>query len=258
MKHALYVYCIIWSPHKPVKFKAVGISGRDVYPLYYEDLALIIHECKPIPYSSKDPKKVSDWVKKHGQIIDKVWDTWNNVLPFSFNTIIKETPKHSAFDNAILWLKEKHGAIIQKMRELDSQAEFGVQIYWDRKMAADQLLKNESTLLNIQKEMAAKGEGAKFLFQEKLEKELRTLLEKEGLKWTEEFLNKIKAVVSQFKVEKPKEEGMILNLSCLTDKEKSELGSATLGEILEEIENRGAFRVRFTGPLPPYSFSSLA
>ena len=82
MKHALYVYCIIWSPHKPVKFKAVGISGRDVYPLYYEDLALIIHECKPIPYSSKDPKKVSDWVKKHGQIIDKVWDTWNNVLPF--------------------------------------------------------------------------------------------------------------------------------------------------------------------------------
>ena len=106
--------------------------------------------------------------------------------------------------------------------------------------------------------MVAKGEGAQFLFQEKLEKELRTLLEKEGLKWTEEFLNKIKSVVSQFKVEKPKEEGMILNLSCLTDKEKSELGSATLGEILEEIENMGAFRVRFTGPWPPYSFASLA
>mgnify|MGYP001568321005 CR=1 FL=1 len=253
MRQALYVYCVVWSPNKPVKFEAKGISGKQVYPVYYKDLALIIHECNPIPYSSKDPKKVSEWVKKHGQIIDEVWDTFGNVLPFSFNTIIKETSKQSAFDNAISWLEEKHGVIIQKMRELDSQAEFGVQIYWDRKRACDSLLKNEPTLLNLQKEMAEKGEGAKFLFQEKLEKELRQLLEKEGLKWTDEFLNKIKGVVSQFKIEKSKEEGMILNLSCLTGKEKSELG-----EVLEEIKNLEEFQVRFTGPWPPYSFSSLA
>ena len=253
MRQALYVYCVVWSPNKPVEFETVGISRKSVYPLYYEDLALIVHECSPIPYSSKDPKKVSEWVKKHGQIIDQVWDRLSNVLPFSFNTIIQETPKKSAFDNASSWLKEKHAAIVQKMSELSGQAEFGVQIYWNRQTAADRLLKNEPTLLNLQKEMVTKGEGAGFLLREKLEKEMRELLEKEGLRWTQDFLDKIKTVVSQFKVEKPKEEGMILNLSCLTDKE-----SSRLGDILEEIENTEGFQVRFTGPWPPYSFSNLA
>jgi hypothetical protein len=62
--------------------------------------------------------------------------------------------------------------------------------------------------------------------------------------------------VCDLRVEKTKRTGhdsrMIMNLSCLVDRDKS----TELGEELESIDKMEGFSVRFTGPWPPYSFVS--
>jgi hypothetical protein len=60
--------------------------------------------------------------------------------------------------------------------------------------------------------------------------------------------------VDEIRVEKTKKTDeknqMLINLSCLVDKERSK----ELGEELEKINEEKGFAVRFTGPWPPYSF----
>jgi hypothetical protein len=254
MKQGVYVYCVVPSQKflslKP--FELAGIAHNEVYALNYKDLAIVIHDCHPVPYSSKDPKKASEWIKSHHEVINCAWETGGAVLPFSFNTIIRDTDRKNAFDNALEWLEEEYDVLKTKLAELRGKAEFGVKFFWNREEAAKQFLKRETSLLTLQKELQTKGEGGQFLIQEKIEKTLRRLLEQRGTHYIEEILDKVKNVTVDYKVEKVKEAQEILSLSCLAEKENPKLG-----KILDEIQTDDELNIHFTGPWPPYSFVNI-
>lgn len=260
MRQGLYLYCVVPSHERqglPPKgraskgFGTAGISGKAVYPLNYRNLALVVHDCPPIPYNSSNPKKVAEWIKTHHQVVDRAWEAYGGVLPFSFNMIVRETPKENAFDNAIHWLETNYDLIQTRIKELNGKAEFGIQIFWDRERAAQKFLENDSLLLSLQNELKSKGKGAQFLIQEKMQKTLRLILERQGTQYTQEILDKVKNAVFDYKIEKVKE-GEILAFSCLAEKE-----NPAVGERLAEIEKSGQLKVRFAGPFPPYSFAKV-
>jgi hypothetical protein len=148
----------------------------------------------------------------------------------------------------------------KKMDKIRGKAEYGVQIFWDPKFIVEEIVKADEEIGNLNQDIKSKPKGMAYMFKYKLENLLKKEMEKKADLCFKDFYARIRKCVDEIRVEKTKKisagsigdekNQMLMNLSCLIDKEKSE----RLGEELEKINKEEGFGVRFTGPWPPYSF----
>ena len=249
-----YVYCVGESNER-INLGKIGIDNSQVYTIPYKDVCAVVHDCPTQPYESKDTKVVEGWVITHEETIETAWKKLGAVLPFGFDTIIKgdEEEEEDAEEVVKAWLKEDYEGLKEKLNKVRGKVEYGVQISWDTKIITSELIKKDPELKKLNEEIKSKPKGVAYMYKQKLEKLIRGKLEKEGEKRFKEFYEMIKGCTDEVKVEKLKKEDeprqMLMNLSCLADKDHK-----TLGDELEKIKNKEGFFVRFTGPWPPYSF----
>jgi len=248
----IYVYCVT-SGNTPLNFGKIGVNQSEVYTISYKDICAVVHDCKAEPYKSEDPEIVKKWIRMHQEIIDKTAEKFGTVLPMSFDVIIKGENKDPK-ENVVKWLGEEYEAFKEKMKALEGKQEYGIQLFWNREEIGEKFARSSEEIARLRKEKARVSEGKAYFTEQKIKKELKCRLENEADKRFKEFYSKVKEHTTNLKVEKVKkaqgDEQMIANLSCLVpDKKVKELGAA-----LDAINNQDGFKVRFTGPWPPYSF----
>jgi len=250
-----YLYCIA-DIGESVSLGEIGIEGSEVYTISYMDICAVVHNCSAEPYQSSDDEVVKAWVLTHQKVIDVAWEKWGTVLPLGFDTIITGQEGSGEEQNTRNWLKQEYESLKQKMEKLRGKAEYGVQVFWDPMVIAQNLTETSPEIKNLEEEIRSKSRGLAYMYRQKLENLLKKEMEVKADEWFKEFYSRIKKHVDDIRVEKTKktDQGsqMIMNLSCLvhTDKYRE------LGEELDEINKIEGFSVRFTGPWPPYSFVS--
>jgi len=251
MAEGRYVYCVGESNER-INLGRIGIEGSQVYTIPYKDLCAVVHNCPSQPYESKDKKVVESWIITHEETIETAWKRLGTVLPLGFDTIIK-TDEEDPKEVVKAWLKEDYQSLKEKLNKVKGKVEYGVQISWDTRIITRELIEKDPELKRLEQEITSKPKGVAYMYKQKLEKLLRGKLEKEAERCFKEFYGRIKRSTDEVKVEKLKKEDeprqMLMNLSCLADKDDRILG----GE-LEKFNNREGFFVRFIGPWPPYSF----
>jgi uncharacterized protein YajQ (UPF0234 family) len=251
-----YLYCVADSGERADLGK-LGLDGKEVYTIPCVDLCAVVHNCPSEPYKSEDNEKVKRWVMAHEKVVEVAWERFGTILPVSFDTIIKGEKDRGVEENVKNWLKEDYAHLKQKMDKMRGKAEYGVQIFWDPKFIADEIAKTNEEIKNLNHEIKSKSKGMAYMLKQKLENLLKKEMEKKADSCFKEMYTKIKMCVDETKVEKTKriddKSQMLMNLSCLLDKEKYK----ELGEELEEINKQEGFTVHFTGPWPPYSFVAL-
>ena len=248
-----YLYCVADSGENTDLGK-IGLDGREVYTIPLGDLCVVVHNCPSEPYKSEDDEVVKKWVMTHEKVVEVAWERFGTVLPLGFDTIIKGEEDRSPEENIKNWLKEDYEKLKEKMDKIRGKAEYGVQVFWDPKFIADEIAKTNEEIKNLNQDIKSKPKGMAYMFKHKLENLLKKEMERKADSCFKDFFARIKKCVDEIKVEKTKktdEKGqMLMNLSCLVDKEKSK----ELGEELEKIDKQEGLAVRFTGPWPPYSF----
>lgn len=253
MAEARYLYCVA-EGNKDTNFGRIGIENNEVYTIPHKDLCAVVHNCPQEPYKSAIKEKVESWIIAHERVVEAAWIRFDTVLPFSFDTIIRGDQNGSAEDGIKKWLRDNYDNLIQKLDKLKAKAEYGIQIFWDPKIIGEHLAERDESIKRLHEEIKSKSKGAAYMHKQKLENLVKKQLEKEAEKYTKYFYIQIKKCVDDIKVEKIKTseggEQMLMYLSCLLHKEKSKM----LGGLLEKINIRKGFSVRFTGPWPPYSF----
>lgn len=257
-----YLYCVADSGES-VKLGKLGLDGEEVYTLPWGDLCAVVHNCPSEPYKSEDDEVVKRWVVAHEKVVEVAWERFGTVLPLGFDTIIKGEEDISPEENIKNWLKQDYANLKEKIDKIRGKAEYGVQIFWDPKLIADEIAKTNEEIKNLNQDIKSKPKGMAYMFKHKLENLLKKEMEKRADVCFKDFYARIKKRVDEIKVEKTKKisagsigdekRQMLMNLSCLVDKEKSK----ELGEVLEKINEQEGFAVRFTGPWPPYSFVAL-
>ena len=234
----------------------IGIEGHEVYTIPYQNLCAVVHNCPTQPYYSEDTDAVKRWVVTHNQVVDVAWERYGAILPAGFGTIIKGDAESDPQEKVRAWLRQDYESLKKKIERVRGKAEYGVQIFWDPKIIAEMLMEESPHLKTLSEQVKAKPKGAAYLYQQRLERALKVEIEVEAAAYVKDFYQRIKKQVDDLWVEKPKkmdnEKQMLLNLSCLVDRERYK----ALGEELEKIEQIDGFSVRFTGPWPPYSFVS--
>jgi hypothetical protein len=253
MDGARYIYCITGGNEK-MTLGNIGIDDNEVYTIPCQDLCAVVHNCPAEPYTSEDNEVMQIWVMKHQKVVDIAMEKFGTVLPLGFDTIIKGEEEMLSDENIKKWLSDDYENLRQKLAKFKDKAEFGVQVFWDPKVIGKKLIENNQEIKNMNEELKSKSKGLAYMYKQKLENLLKKELEVEAEMHFKDFYERIKRCADDIKVEKTKkledDKQMLLNLSCLLFKEKSQI----LGEELEKINNMEGFLVRFTGPWPPYSF----
>jgi len=250
---ARYLYCVADSGEQ-VSLGAIGIDGSKVYTIPYRDICAVVHECPAEPYNSTDPEVVNSWVLTHQKVVDEAWERWSTVLPLGFDTIVMDKDGVGAEENVRNWLQNDYDNLKSKMERVRGKAEYGVQIFWELQVIAQSLIKASPEISQLEEQIKSQSKGVAYLYKQKLENALKRELESKADQCFRDFYQRIRRHVDSIVVEKTKQGDqntqMIMNLSCLLPRNKSN----ELGEELENINSIDGFSVRFTGPWPPYSF----
>lgn len=248
-----YVYCVADAGER-ASLGGIGIEGNEVYTIPYQDICAVVHNCAAQPYQSDDEEVVKTWVTTHQAVIDAAWEKWSTVLPLSFDILIRGETGSSAEQNVCRWLKDEYGALKRKMEKVRGKAEYGVQVFWEPKVIAQNLAQTNAEIRALENEIKTKPKGAAYMYQQKLKNLIKGELEAEADERFKDFYSRIREYADDIRVEKTKkvEQGlqMIMNLSCLVYKDRY----TELGEELDKVNRIEGFSVRFTGPWPPYSF----
>jgi len=248
-----YLYCVVEGNEK-MSFGKIGIGENEVYTISYEDISAVVHNCPDYPYQSDDDETMKGWVMVHQNVIERVLESFDSVLPLGFDTIIQGDEATSPKKNMRNWLKGDYENLKGKMEKVRGRAEYGVQVLWDPKIIAEKIAEENTEIRKVNDEIRSKRKGLAYMYKQKLEGLIKKEMEEKANQDFKEFFERIKPHVDDLKVEKTKkaedERQMLMNLSCLLPKEASE----KLGEELEKIDNMEGYSVRFTGPWPPYSF----
>lgn len=249
-----YLYCIA-DGTEGGSLGNIGIEENAVYSIPYNDLSAIVHNCPARPYQSENPEIVKGWVITHQKVVDAAWDRFGTVIPIGFNTIIQGDAALDPEETMKKWLDDDYDNLKAKMEKVRGRAEYGVQVLWDQRTAAQKIADENPEIKNLSNEIQSKPRGLAYVYRQKLEGLLRKEMEKRADQYFREFYEKIIPHADDIRVEKTRkteneEKQMLLNLSCLLPKG----GSRELGEELEKIDALEDFSVRYTGPWPPYSF----
>jgi len=249
-----YLYCIA-DTGETVSLGNIGIEENEVYTISYDNLCAVVHNCLARPYKSEDREIVKGWVLSHQKVVDAVWEKFGTVIPIGFDTIVQGSAAVDPEENMKKWLKDDYDNLKSKMEKVRDRAEYGVQLFWDRKTIAEKISDESPEIKALNEEIKSKPKGVAYMYRQKLEALLRKEIEDRADRYFKEFYGKITPHADDVRVEKTRkteneEKQMLLNLSCLLPKE----GSKDLGEELEKIDTLEGFSVRYTGPWPPYSF----
>ncbi len=256
-KEGRYLYCIV-EDRERVSLGKIGIEGEEVYTFPYKDICVVVHTCLAQPYRSNDHELVEAWVINHQKVVETAWERWGVVLPLSFDTIVKGEKENSVEQNLKTWLEQEYQNLKMKMERVREKAEYGVQVFWDLRLAALNLTEKSLEIKKLEDEIKTMPKGLAFMYKQKLENLIKKGMETKADECFKDFYLRIRKHAHDVHVEKTKatEPGcqMILNLSCLVHKDKCK----ELGEELDSINQVKGFSVRFTGPWPPYSFVGSA
>jgi hypothetical protein len=248
-----YIYCVADAGEK-LSLGRIGIEGHEVYAIPYRDICAVVHNCPTQPYQSDDQEVVKAWVMTHQKVVDAAWERWGTVLPLSFDTIIREEAEESAEQNVKDWLKQEYERLESQIGEVRGKAEYGVQVFWNPKLVAQNLTQTSPDIRNLEEEIKTKPKGLAYMYRQKLENLIKHAMEAAADEYFKNFYSRIRKHVDDVRVEKTKKVDpglqMIMNLSCLVYRDRY----TELGEELDKINRMEGFLVRFTGPWPPYSF----
>lgn len=248
-----YIYCVADTGEK-VSLGKIGIEGDEVHTTPYKDICAVVHNCPAQLYQSDDQEVVKAWVMTHQKVVDAAWERWGTVLPLSFDTIIRRESEKSAEQKVKDWLKQEYERLRSKIEEVKGKAEYGVQVFWNPKVIAQNLAQISPEIRNLEEEIKIKPKGLAYMYRQRLENLMKREMENKADECFKDFYARIRKHTDDIHVEKTKKAepslSMIMNLSCLVDKDRY----PELGEELDKINQMAGFLVRFTGPWPPYSF----
>lgn len=246
-----YLYCIINSGNEKSLGK-VGVEDSLVNVVNFHNIGVVFHSCTTKPYQTSTKEKVEEWILAHQYVIDVATEEYGTVVPLTFDTIFKG-------NDEILkeWLSKEYAQLKTLLTKLEGKAEFGVQIFLEKEQIEKTLNKNQE-IQSLKTKLDNAGSGTVYLLKKKIEKEIQLEKNLVADRYATDIYAQIKSLVDEIKLystkaavpDKWQDKQMILNITCLTPKEKIE----SLGNTLGHFKNEG-FAVRFTGPWPPYSFA---
>lgn len=242
----LYLYCI--AAERPdgdaLTVSAPALNGIGVQVISRCNLLVVVHGCPAEPYQGS-PEDVRSWTLAHNTVVTEVWERTGTVLPMAFDSIVTGDGERDAESVLADWIGEHHAELATTLEELDGKVELGIRVHYDAPADASERVPVARGREYFQNQLLKRREAT--------DRQLRLDAE------ANRIVDGVGALAHSIRVNAPnattQTEGdaggrELLSVSVLVDRHRV----GEVGSFLDSVTADG-YRVRFTGPWPPYSFA---
>ncbi|MGV1005997.1 MAG: GvpL/GvpF family gas vesicle protein [Candidatus Nanopelagicales bacterium] len=242
----LYLYCIAAdrSEGDVLTVSAPALDGGAVQVISQDGLTVVAHSCPAEPYQGS-ADEVREWILAHNTVVTEVWEKTGTVLPMAFDSIVTADGGRDAETALAVWLDEHRRALGVVLDELDGKVELGVRVYYDAPTEPSERVAVARGHAYFQNQVLKRQEAADR--QVRLDGEANRVVEALG---TLAHSIRVNSPGAATQTEDEAGGRELLSVSILVERQHV----ADVGTFLDTVAD-GGYRVRFTGPWPPYSFA---
>lgn len=240
MPNAKYIYCVIPVGSK-LDFGPIGLGGQRVYTINDRSLACVVSDAQEEEYSLADEAHL----KAHEVVLEKVMRQYE-ALPIRFGTVAPGTRE------VVRFLNQHHREFKRLFKKLKGKVEIEIEVLWkEMKQIFDEIVRESRHLQALKASSKPKSRDDLIMAGQFVAARLRQKKERE----TSRYMKYLKGAYADYRINPAARDELVLYCSFLVDKKKLDQFDRVIEKL--EAENRGKIRVRYIGPMPPYSFASV-
>ncbi|GHO70897.1 gas vesicle protein [Ktedonobacter sp. SOSP1-52] len=265
--NGLYAYGLVSK--KTEHLDILGIDNQNkVYPVSENDMCVMVSKVDIDAFQNRIKNLVSELtsgkdavqqgaaelLQAHEQVIDTLMQD-ATVIPFKFGTILKD---EKAASQMLQDQKENFQSLLAKFT---GKVEWGVKVYVNKQALTKHLMQNEPKFISLQEKRANLSRGAAYLFDKKMEVEVKNAVATQLAQITERIFHELERNAFEAKLNNilpqkmtGKKQEMILNAAYLIERGREALFRQQGIQFVEEYGPL-ELELEFSGPWPPYNFT---
>lgn len=240
---SLYLYGII-EQSRALDFGPIGFKGGRVFSSSVGEIAAVVGPPPAEILSKLGKELLIAFLLAHQKTLDQVMKA-NFILPCKFGTILKNEAEVTGV------LEEGKGLLADLMRRMKNCTEIDVIATWEVTRMLQEISAENTEILALKKELAT-GKGDRVLIGMALAKALK----QRAVAWKDKIKERLKGHSVVHADHDLLNDTMILNSSFLIQHDQEGEFNRALEAADAEFQNK--LRFKCVGPLPPYSFATIA
>jgi hypothetical protein len=239
---AVYVYGIARAADPtPVEAPAVGGAETPVRRVVHRDLAALVSD------SDRGPLTAARDLRAHWRVLEEA-AAGATVLPVRFGTVVESD--HAVVDQ---FLEPRHDHLVARLAELSGKVQLSVKCFYDEERLLRGVVQESPAIARLSESVRGRPEAATYYDRIRLGELVAGEVEQARERDAALVLGRLEPLAVAARREPPSTRDSAVNAAFLVERGRVPEFSGAVADLAEEVESR--MRVRYIGPLPPYSFA---
>lgn len=238
----VYIYGIAQAS-KGIDVEASGVGGPDaaVRRVVHGDLAALVSDVEVAPLAAARD------LRAHWRVLEAAASK-ATVLPVRFGTILKS-------EDAVVseLLAPRHDRLVAQLAGLSGKVQLSVKGLYDEEQLLRDVVRSSPSIARLNERVRGRPEAATYYERIQLGELVAGEIEQARARDAALVIGRLEPLAVAARSEAPSTGDGAVNVAFLVERDRVDEFSAAVAELTGEVEGR--MRLRYIGPLPPYSFA---
>jgi Gas vesicle synthesis protein GvpL/GvpF len=240
--HAVYVYGIAPAAERiEVEAPGVGPDGQAVRRIVHRDLAALVSDV------DAGPLVAARGLRAHWRVLEDAVAK-ATVLPVRFGTVMDT-------DEAVVerFLEPRHDDLVAQLAELSGKVQLSVKAFYDEEQLLRGVVQESSAVAQLSQRVRGRPKAATYYDRIQLGELVAGEVEQARERDSALVIGRLEPLAVASRLEPPGTPDAAVNAAFLVERSRVDEFSEAVARFADEVGDR--MRVRYIGPLPPYSFT---
>jgi Gas vesicle synthesis protein GvpL/GvpF len=236
---AVYVYGIARAA-EPIEVKAPGV-GEGVRRVVHGELAALASDVEP------GPLVAARGLRAHWRVLEEATSK-ATVLPVRFGTVMEG--EEAVVDR---FLAPRHDHLVAQLAELSGKVQLSVKAFYEEDRLMRGVVEGSPAVARLRQRVRGRPKAATYYDRIELGELVAGEVEQARERDSALVLGRLEPLAVAAHLDPPGTPDAAVNAAFLVDRSRVDEFSGAVARLADELEGR--MRLRYVGPLPPYSFT---
>jgi hypothetical protein len=239
---AVYVYGIVPSSDRlRVEAPGVGDPEAKVRRVVHEEIAALVSDVEPGPLAAARD------LRAHWRVLEEA-ALKTTVLPVRFGTVMES-------DDALVgdFLAPRRERLAGQLKELAGKVQLSVKGFYEEEKLMREVVERSPAVARMRQRIHGRPEAATYYDRIRLGEMVAAEVEQAREHDAALVIGRLEPLAVAARREPPSTADSAVNAAFLVERDRVDEFSGVVAELAREVEDR--IRLRYIGPLPPYSFT---
>jgi hypothetical protein len=241
----VYVYGAVRSTElSGLDLDQLGEDGGTVRSIEKGDVAALVSQL------DDDTLEAASALRAHWRVLEEVAEA-TTVAPVRFGTVLAD-------EGAVVeeFLEPEGERLVALLADLAGKVQLSVRAFYDEDRLLAGIVEGSPEIAQLRERLKGQSGAAGYYDQIRLGELVSAQVESARAADTDLVLERLEPLAVEVSTEAPGTAEMAVNAAFLVESGRVDEFSNAVGALAEEVGDR--MRIRFVGPMPPYSFADAA